>query len=54
MKRWEVVIMMETWVDEKGWEKVRGGLSGGGGYNWGIQFASRRYKKGMAKRGMEG
>lgn len=49
MKGWEVVVMIETWVDEKVWEKVRG-LPGE--YKWGVQFASRIYRKGRAKRGM--
>lgn len=50
MKGWEVVVKMETWVDEKGWKKVRGGLPGG--YKWRIQFGSRRYRKERAKVGM--
>lgn len=22
-ERWDVVIMMETWMDERGWERIR-------------------------------
>lgn len=39
--------MSETWVDEKGWNRIRGKL-----YNWEKQVALRRNKKGRAMGGM--
>jgi len=43
IKEWDVVTLSETWVDEKGWSRVRGKLPRG--YEWGVQFATRRSKK---------
>jgi len=50
IKEWDVVTLSETWVDEKGWDRVRGKLPRG--YEWGVQFAKRRSKKGRAIGGM--
>jgi len=36
-----------TWVDRRGWERVRNGLPRG--YKWGVQWASRKGKRGRAK-----
>jgi len=43
IKEWDVVTLSETWVDEKGWSRVRGKMPRG--YEWGVQFATRRSKK---------
>lgn len=32
--KWEIMMMVETWVDSKGWEKVKGKLPKG--YEWGL------------------
>jgi len=40
----------ETWVEEKGWEKVKGKLSND--YRWEMQWARRESKKGRAIGGM--
>lgn len=39
LKEWEVVVMSETWIEEKGWEKVKSKLMEG--YKWGMQFAKK-------------
>lgn len=43
---WEVMILMETWVDEKGWKKVRDKLPKG--YKWEKQWVGKKNKKGRA------
>lgn len=43
---WDVITLMETWVDEKGWRKVKNWLPKG--FKWGVQFASKKNKKGRA------
>lgn len=50
MKDWEVIIMMETWLDEKGWEKMKGRLPRN--YKWGVQYAERKNRKGKAMGGI--
>lgn len=50
LREWEVIVLIETWVEEKDWGKVRKWLSLG--YEWGVQWASRRNKKGRAAEGM--
>jgi len=50
LKEWEVIVLVETWVERKGWENVRWRLSKG--YIWGMQWAERKYKKGRARGGM--
>ncbi|XP_024884283.1 trichohyalin-like [Temnothorax curvispinosus] len=50
IKEWEVIVMMETWTDEKGWEKVKEKLPRE--YRWRVQIATRRNKKGRACGGM--
>lgn len=39
---WEVMMLTETWIDKKRWEKIKNRLPGG--YEWGMQEA--RKKKG--------
>lgn len=46
MEYWDVIVLSETWVDEIGWERIRGNLLIG--YKWGTQLAKRRSKKGRA------
>jgi len=46
----EWVVMMETWMNEKGWERTRGRLPKG--YKWKVQIARRRNRKGRACDGM--
>lgn len=48
--RWEVMVMVETWVDSKEWEKVKGKLPKG--YKWGVQWAKRVSRKERAMGGM--
>ncbi|XP_024892034.1 vicilin-like seed storage protein At2g18540 [Temnothorax curvispinosus] len=50
IKEWDVIVMMETWTDEKGWEKVKEKLPRE--YRWRVQIAARRNKKGRACGGM--
>ncbi|XP_077255453.1 uncharacterized protein LOC143893678 [Temnothorax americanus] len=42
--------MLETWIGEKGWERIRGRLPKG--YEWGVQMAKKKNKKGRAIGGM--
>jgi len=42
--------MMETWVERKGWERVKNKLPKG--YRWGVQWATRSGRRGRAKGGM--
>lgn len=44
LNEWQVILLMETWVDEKGWEKVKDKLSRG--FDWRMQAATRKNKKG--------
>lgn len=50
MKEWNVIVMSETWVQKKGWERIRGRLPRG--YIWEMQEAEKRNKKGRAMGGM--
>jgi len=42
--------MMETWLDRKGWEKIRMRLPNE--FNWEAQAAKKKNKKGRAYGGM--
>ncbi|XP_029054555.2 eukaryotic translation initiation factor 3 subunit A-like [Osmia bicornis bicornis] len=44
------IVLMETWLERKGWEKIEGGLPKG--YRWEAQLAERKNKKGRAMGGM--
>lgn len=44
------MMLMETWVDEKGWKKIRARLPKG--YRWEKQWAGRKNKKGRAMGGI--
>ncbi|TGZ46910.1 Uncharacterized protein DBV15_13023 [Temnothorax longispinosus] len=50
LKKEEVLVMLETWIGEKGWERIRGRLPKG--YEWGVQTAKRKNKKEKAIGGM--
>lgn len=50
LREWEVMVLMETWVEEKDWKKIKRRLPSG--YEWGVQWAGRRNKKGRARGGM--
>ncbi|XP_066593195.1 uncharacterized protein [Prorops nasuta] len=48
--RWDVVCLVETWLEEKGWDDLRKKLPRG--YEWWVQWAKRQEKKGRAKGGI--
>lgn len=50
LENWDVIVLSETWVDEKGWDRIKGKLPKG--YKWGTQIAKRRSRKGRAIGGM--
>jgi len=50
IKKWEVIVMVETWVDERGWDAVKSSLPKG--YRWEKQLAKRRNKKGRPMGGI--
>ncbi|XP_039311154.1 uncharacterized protein LOC120359015 [Solenopsis invicta] len=47
--RMDYICLIETWVEEKGWEKIRKKLPGT--HRWGCSFAIREKKKGRARGG---
>lgn len=50
LEGWDVVMISETWVGERDWEKIKGRLPGG--FKWGAQWASRKSKRGRNMGGM--
>ncbi|XP_029163724.1 golgin subfamily A member 6-like protein 22, partial [Nylanderia fulva] len=50
LEEWEVIVLTETWMEEKSWKKVRRMLPKG--YIWGVQGASRKNERGRAIGGM--
>lgn len=40
LREWDVITLVETWVEEKGWERIRDNLPGR--CVWGIQTAKKR------------
>lgn len=44
MEKWDVIVLSETWMDEKGWERIKDSLPKG--YKWGEQLVKRRSRKG--------
>lgn len=50
MTEWDIIVMTETWLEEKGWERLRGRMSRG--YRWEVQLASRKNRKRRAMGGM--
>lgn len=49
IKDWDVIVVSETWIDERGWEKIKDIIPKG--YNWKVQFAGKKMK-GRAMGGM--
>lgn len=47
---WEIMMLTETWIDKKRWEKIKNRLPGG--YEWGMQKARKKNKKGRTIRRM--
>lgn len=47
---WEVMMLTEIWIDKKRWEKIKNRLPGG--YEWGMQEARKKNKKGRTIRRM--
>lgn len=47
---WDIIVLIETWAEEKGWERIRRYLPKG--YVWKTQWAKRRNRKGRAMGGM--
>lgn len=50
LKEWDVMVLMETWVEEKSWNKIRRKLLGR--YKWGMQGATRKGRRERAIGGM--
>lgn len=50
LREWDVVVLSETWVHKKGWERVKNRLPKG--YIWEAQWAIKEKTKGRAKGGM--
>ncbi|XP_011881707.1 PREDICTED: golgin subfamily A member 6-like protein 22, partial [Vollenhovia emeryi] len=50
LKQWDIMMLTETWVEEKGVKKLRENLPKG--YKWGIQPAKRINIRGRARGGM--
>ena len=50
LTEWDVIVMSETWVEEKEWEAVARRLPKG--YIWEKQWARRENKRGRAMGGM--
>lgn len=43
------MILSETWMDERGWERIRRKMPKG--YRWVVQWAGKKSKKGRASGG---
>lgn len=52
IKEWNIISMMETWLDKKKWEGIRGRLPRE--YRWKMQEARRKNKKGRPCGGLSG
>ncbi|XP_071577594.1 uncharacterized protein [Temnothorax nylanderi] len=50
LREWDAIVMMETWLDGKGWERVKEKLPRE--FSWRVQIANKRNKKGRACGGM--
>lgn len=49
LREWDVMFLSETWLQRKGWDRVREWLPKG--YVWEMQDADRKNKKGRAMGG---
>lgn len=47
---WDIIILLETWVDKRNCEKIKRLTPNG--YNWQIEYASKRNRKGRAMNGI--
>lgn len=47
---WEDIILLETWIEEKGWSRIKNRLPTG--YKWRAHWAKKKNKKGRAMGGM--
>lgn len=50
LREWEVIVLMESWMEEREWNKWRDRLPEG--FRWMMQEARRKSKKGRAMGGM--
>jgi len=50
LENWDVIILSETWLEEKRWDKIKNLLPRG--YVWNTQWATRKNKKGREMGGM--
>lgn len=50
LKKWDIMVLSETWMDQKGWEKIRGIMPKG--HKWEIQLAGKKSRKRRAIGGM--
>lgn len=50
VKEWDVVVMLETWLEKKRWKRIKNKLSGE--FEWETQLATKRSKKGRAMGGI--
>lgn len=50
LREWDVLVLSEMRVDEKGWIKIRGRLPKG--YKWAVQWAKGKSRKGRATGGI--
>ena len=50
VEKFDFVEMTETWVDQKGWERLKGKLPKG--FDWNCQAAKREKKRGRARGGI--
>lgn len=50
LERWDIIVLTETWVEERGWNGVRRMLPKG--FVWETQWARRLEKRGRAMGGM--
>lgn len=44
---WDVMVLSETWIDRKGWKRMKSSLPRG--FKWGVQVARWRSKKGSVR-----
>lgn len=50
IKEWDVVVLVETWLEKKGWDKIRDKLPRE--FKWEAQIGNRKNRKGRAMGGM--
>lgn len=50
LKGWDVIVLSETWIEDKGWDRWK--EKSPGGFVWGWQGATRVKRRGRAMGGM--